>query len=93
MLDASEKAEVQKRLARIAGQVAGIQRMLDDDRYCIDIVIQVSAVRAALAKVSAAVLGRHFETCLAATFETGSAAERRKKIDELMKVFDRHGNA
>lgn len=67
--------------------------MVDEDRYCIDIVMQISAVRSALAKVGELVLAQHFETCLVDAFESGDARERRKKVDELMKVFSRHGNA
>jgi DNA-binding FrmR family transcriptional regulator len=92
MLDADEKKALNKRLKRIAGQVAGLQRMLDEDRYCIDVVIQVSAARAALAKVGARVLERHFQTCLVHAFESGDKRDRDKKIEELMKVFERHGN-
>jgi DNA-binding FrmR family transcriptional regulator len=92
MLSAEEKVAVEKRLARIAGQVAGIQRMVDEDRYCIDIVMQVSAARSALAKVAEAVLAQHFETCLVDTFESGTPRDRRQKVQELMKVFARHGN-
>jgi DNA-binding FrmR family transcriptional regulator len=92
MLSAEEKVAVEKRLARIAGQVAGIQRMVDEDRYCIDIVMHVSAARSALAKVAEAVLAQHFETCLVDTFESGTPRDRRQKVQELMKVFARHGN-
>ena len=69
----------------------GIQRMVDEDRYCIDVVMQVSAARSALAKVSEVVLGRHFSTCMVEAFETGSEHDRQEKIEELMKVFSRHG--
>ena len=93
MLDGHDKEKLQKRLARIAGQVNGIQRMVADDRYCIDIVMQVSAVRSALAKVSEIVLERHFETCMVDAFESGDTRERQQKVDELMKVFSRHGNS
>ena len=93
LLDEDAKRTLDRRLARIAGQVAGIQRMVAEDRYCIDVVMQVSAVRSALAKVSEVVLEQHFETCLADAFERGDERERRRKIEELMKVFARHGNA
>ena len=89
------KAEVRKqvegRLKRIAGQVAGIQRMVDEDRYCVDVLLQVAAVRAALDQVGKLVLANHVETCVADAFAGGSARERRKKLDELLEVFARFG--
>lgn len=92
MLDDHDKTILARRLARVAGQVAGIQRMVEQDRYCIDVVMQVSAARSALAKVAGLVLERHFQTCLVDAFESGDERERDKKINELMKVFERHGN-
>ncbi len=91
MLNEKDKRELSRRLARITGQIQGIQRMVDDERYCIDIVMQVSAARSALAKVGERVLGRHFETCMVEAFESGSKRDREDKIQELMQVFSRHG--
>lgn len=85
------KTQAKQRLARIAGQVAGIQRMVDDDRYCVDVLLQVAAVRAALDRVGKLVLTGHVETCVADAFASGSARERRKKMDELLDVFARFG--
>lgn len=85
------KTQAKQRLARIAGQVAGIQRMVDDDRYCVDVLLQVAAVRAALDRVGKLVLTSHVETCVADAFASGSARERRKKMDELLDVFARFG--
>ena len=85
------KTQAKQRLARIAGQVAGLQRMVDDDRYCVDILVQVAAVRAALDRVGKLVLTGHVETCVADAFASGSARERRKKLDELLDVFARFG--
>jgi DNA-binding FrmR family transcriptional regulator len=59
------RADVQSRLKRIAGQVSGIQKMVDDDRYCVDILTQVAAVRSALDAVGIALLTNHIETCVA----------------------------
>ena len=90
------KVEVQRqvhaRLMRIAGQVAGIQRMVDEDRYCVDILLQIAAVRAALDQVGKLMLGAHVETCVAEAFANGSAGERRKKTEELLEVFSRFGS-
>lgn len=85
------KTQAKQRLARIAGQVAGIQRMVEDDRYCVDVLLQVAAVRAALDRVGKLVLTSHVETCVADAFASGSARERRKKMDELLGVFARFG--
>ena len=87
MLDATTKTKVQARLKRAAGQVAGVQRMVDDDRYCVDVIQQISAVRAALGKVSEMMLAQHMETCVSHAFESDDPAERRAKIDELLAVF------
>lgn len=85
------KTQAHQRLARIAGQVAGIQRMVDDDRYCVDVLVQIAAVRAALDRVGKLVLTSHVETCVADAFASGSGRERRKKMDELLDVFARFG--
>lgn len=85
------KTQAKQRLARIAGQVAGIQRMVDEDRYCVDVLLQVAAVRAALDRVGKLVLTSHVETCVADAFASGNARERRKKMDELLDVFARFG--
>ncbi len=80
------------RLRRIEGQVAGIQRMLAEDRYCVDVLLQVAAVRAALDGVGKLVLQAHVETCVADALESGSPREARKKVDELLDVFARFGS-
>ena len=85
------RGKVEQRLRRVAGQVAGIQRMVDDDRYCVDLLLQVAAVRAALDQVGKLVLANHVETCVAEAFASGTARERRRKMDELLEVFGRFG--
>jgi DNA-binding FrmR family transcriptional regulator len=85
------REQVEQRLRRIAGQVGGIQRMLEQDRYCVDVLLQIAAVRAALDRVGKLVLGSHVETCVAQAFESGSVRERRRKRDELLEVFSRFG--
>jgi len=85
------RAQVEQRLRLIAGQVGGIQRMLEQDRYCVDVLLQVAAVRAALDQVGKLVLGSHVETCVADAFASGSAEERDRKRAELLEVFARFG--
>ena len=81
------KASCQKRLSRIEGQVRGLSRMVDEDRYCIDIVTQISAVRAALRRVEEEVLRDHVSHCVEHT--SGNKADQREKIAELMAVIGR----
>lgn len=77
------------RLSRIQGQVGGISRMVDEDRYCIDILTQLQAVRAALGKVETELLREHIDHCVGAAFASGDAAEKRQKADELVAVLER----
>jgi DNA-binding FrmR family transcriptional regulator len=83
------KASVQKRLGRIEGQVRGLSKMVDDDRYCIDIVTQISAVRAALRRVEEEVLRDHVAHCVEHAIASGNKADQREKITELMEVIGR----
>ena len=83
------KSSVAKRLNRIEGQVRGIGRMLNEDRYCIDVVTQVAAVRAALRRVEEEILRDHVTHCVAQAVSSGTKTEQRRKIDELMAVFSR----
>ena len=83
------KAQVTKRLQRIEGQVRGLARMVDEDRYCIDIVTQISAVRAALRRVEEEVLRDHVAHCVEGAIASGNRTDQRKKIAELMEVLGR----
>jgi CsoR family transcriptional regulator, copper-sensing transcriptional repressor len=78
-----------KRLNRIEGQVRGIARMVEDDRYCIDIVTQIAAVRAALRRLEEEVLRDHVAHCVEHAIASGNKADRRRKIEELMNVVSR----
>jgi DNA-binding FrmR family transcriptional regulator len=82
----AEKDELRRRLRRIAGQVGGLERMVEDERYCIDILTQVSAVRAALDGVALELLDDHARHCLAGS---DSAAERERLGDEMMDAIGR----
>jgi DNA-binding FrmR family transcriptional regulator len=85
--DAKESAL--KRLQRIEGQVRGLIRMVEDDRYCIDVVTQISAARAALRKVEEEVLRDHVGHCVENAISSGNKAEQRRKVAELMEVVGR----
>ena len=75
------------RLRRIEGQVRGLVRMVEDDRYCIDVITQVQAVRAALKRVEEEVLRDHVAHCVEHAIQSGDAREQRKKVAELMDVL------
>jgi len=83
------KASCQKRLSRIEGQVRGLSKMVDEDRYCIDIVTQLSAVRAALRRVEEEVLRDHVAHCVEHAIASGNTGEQRQKVAELMDVLAR----
>jgi CsoR family transcriptional regulator, copper-sensing transcriptional repressor len=83
------KTSVLKRLQRIEGQVRGLSRMVEEDRYCIDIVTQISAVRAALRRAEEEILRDHVAHCVEDAIKSGNRTEQRKKVAELMDVFGR----
>jgi DNA-binding FrmR family transcriptional regulator len=83
------KASCAKRLSRIEGQVRGLTRMVEDDRYCIDIVTQIAAVRAALRRVEEEILRDHVAHCVDHAIASDNKAEQRRKIEELMAVVSR----
>ena len=84
---AQNKVDLRARLRRIQGQVGGIQNMVDDDRYCIDILTQVNAVKAALDKVALALLGDHVEHCVGDALRRGKGEE---KLGELTSAIGRY---
>ena len=83
------KTSVLKRLNRIEGQVRGLARMVDEDRYCIDIVTQISAVRAALRRAEEEILQDHVAHCVEHAIASGDKDDQRQKIAELMDVVRR----
>jgi DNA-binding FrmR family transcriptional regulator len=83
------KASVLKRFGRIEGQVRGLSKMVEQDRYCIDIVTQISAVRAALRRVEEEVLRDHVGHCVERAIASGDKVDQRNKIAELMDVICR----
>ena len=83
------KASCQKRLNRIEGQVRGLAKMVEGDRYCIDIVTQISAVRSALRRVEEEILKDHVAHCVEHAIKSGDKADQRRKIAELMDVVGR----
>ena len=82
-----DKVSLQARLARIEGQVRGIQRMVDEDRYCIDVLTQVTAVKAALDKVALALLDDHVSHCVVDAVREGNGEQ---KVKELTTAIGRY---
>ena len=74
------------RMNRIAGQVAGIKRRIEEERYCLDILLQLRAVRAAVKKVEGNILQRHMQHCVAEAL--GESPEAQQKVAELQKLFE-----
>jgi DNA-binding FrmR family transcriptional regulator len=85
------KASCLKRLGRIEGQVRGLSRMVEADRYCIDVVTQIAAVRAALRRVEEEVLRDHVGHCVEHAIASGNAKDQRQKVAELIEVLKRTG--
>ena len=79
------------RLRRIEGQVRGVARMVEEERYCIDILNQVQAVKAALKRVEAEVLKGHAAHCVAHAIKSGNAKDQTQKFTELVELFSRYG--
>ncbi|WP_345243821.1 metal-sensing transcriptional repressor [Pontibacillus salipaludis] len=80
-----EKQKVLNRLKRIEGQVRGIQKMIEEDRYCVDVLVQISAINAALKKVGFSLMERHTNHCVADAIHKGNGDEA---IQELIKVME-----
>jgi len=89
VIDPETKVKALGRLRRIEGQVQGIQRMVEEEKYCVDILLQLTAVAGAVEQVQRLLLGRHIESCVADAIRSGSARDRQKKVDELLDVFSR----
>lgn len=87
----NSKAATIKRLGRIEGQVRGLSRMVAEDRYCIDIVTQIAAVRAALRRAEEEILRDHVASCVEHAITSGDKADQRRKVAELMDVMGRAG--
>jgi len=86
-MKAEVKQKIDPRLARIEGQVKGIRNMVQSDRYCVDILLQLSAVISALKKVEDLVMENHLNTCVVDAIRSDNDAGREEKIKELMDVM------
>jgi DNA-binding FrmR family transcriptional regulator len=86
-MNENTKKDYLHRLSRIEGQVRGIAGMVQDDRYCIDIITQISAIQAALGKVEEELLKNHVGHCIENAIASGNTEEQRRKVNELIKVL------
>jgi DNA-binding FrmR family transcriptional regulator len=84
-----ERSATIRRLNRIAGQVRGISRMIEEERYCIDVLQQLQAVKSALARVEDAVLKDHAATCVESAIASGNEREQRQKFGELVDLISK----
>lgn len=91
MLDSEKKQELTNRLKSVEGHIRGIQRMIEEDVYCMDILKQVKAVQQALERVSALTLENHLNTCVATAIRSDDEAEQGRVVREIMDVFKATG--
>ncbi len=77
------------RLKKIEGQIRGVQRMIEEERYCIDILNQLQAVEAAIKRVEANILRKHLQGCVATAVQTGSEREQDAKLEEIIRLLFR----
>jgi DNA-binding FrmR family transcriptional regulator len=89
-VDPSVKDANLKRLRRIEGQVRGLQKMVEEDRYCPDIMMQISAIQEALRAVGRALMGNHLKHCVTHAFTHGSAEQAQETYDELLELIYKH---
>jgi CsoR family transcriptional regulator, copper-sensing transcriptional repressor len=88
-IKAKDKEKLQNRLKRIEGQVRGVQRMVDEEVYCVDVLTQISSVVSALEKVGAILLKDHVEHCVRESVESGDREKTDEKIEELTAAVER----
>ena len=89
-LSPEDQKKLVARLKRAEGQLAGVRRMVEGDGYCVDVLLQLQAVRGALAKIGQLVLRNHVETCVSDALQDGNPDQVGQKLDELMDVFGRY---
>ena len=89
-VDPARKAEALRRLKRIEGQVRGLQRMVEDERYCADILMQISSVQQALSGAGKVLLRSHLEHCVTDALRSGDARAARAAYDELVALVHRY---
>lgn len=89
MMNEKQREDVKKRLNKIAGQIQGVNKMVTDKRYCIDILTQTRAVISAIRKVEDLIMHQHLQTCVAGSMRSNNPEEQNDKIDEVMDMFSK----
>ncbi len=87
-MDESTRKTITRRLASASGHIKGIERMVEEDTYCIDVIKQIQAVQAALNKVSALMLDNHLRTCVTTAIQGDDPTERERMLQEVTSVFE-----
>jgi DNA-binding FrmR family transcriptional regulator len=90
MLSDDEKKKLTHRLSRVNGQVDAIRRMIDEDEYCVDILMQLSAATGALDRIGEIILDQHLKRCVRNAMENGDDPEREAKLEEIMTIFRKY---
>ena len=90
MLQDDEKKKVLNRIRRINGQVDAVGRMIENEEYCVDVLMQISAATGALSKVAEIVLENHLKTCVTEAMKNNDAKDREQKLEELIKLFRKY---
>lgn len=90
MLSDNEKLKLANLLRRISGQVSAVERMIDEDEYCVDILMQIAAANGALGKVGQIILESHIDSCVKDAMTNGNAKERQQKLNELVEIFRKY---
>lgn len=92
MLSDDDKKRLAHRLARVTGQIEAVSRMIEEDAYCVDILMQLSAATGALGKVGQIVLENHLRTCVAEAMKNGDGPQREQKLNELIELFRKYAS-
>ncbi len=90
MMNKIQKEETLTRLKKIEGQIRGINNMIVEERYCIDILTQTRAVVAAIRKVEDLIMFQHLHTCVAESMKSNNESDKNQKIDEIMEVLSKY---
>ena len=89
-MNQATKHKLLARMHRISGQLEGMARMVEEDRYCVDVLLQIASAQAALGQAAKVLLRSHIETCVSDALSSGKPADCEHKLDELMDVLSRY---
>lgn len=91
MITKNIKEETVKRLKKIEGQIKGIIKMIEERRYCVDVIMQIAAAKSALHKTSEIIMRNHLQTCVLTAFNLKNEKDIQQKVDELMEIYSKFG--